>query len=338
MSENDYEAKKFAMHVYEEYKELDPNGKVFVVTGENRDVRRSLINDYMEVIVLNEQERNFIINFLGLNKTISRETIPEKQPEQKPAQQTRVQKLVTDLNSKDMSTREAIRTVKPQNKKVKRTLKNRVKKLVKKVYKMIPKTKEEIKEFLKEKCLKIGVGLTALAMMGIIVSETLTNRAENIQRFNSEFTSIEQVETQIKQIIDSEIIEAINHSELEKNDNFTISIDRIEPYREERNKGIRIEINGINANYDKKMVLSEEVFYGGNIPESLEDMAECYLDISEIPNQNIKNRHKNKAIKLLKKVEAIAQKRDFKISKSKVPSIFRSHNSDYVIKGMGERD
>ena len=86
----------------------------------------------------------------------------------------------------------------------------------------------------------------------------------------------------------------------------------------------------------KKMVLREEKFNGGNIPESLEEMAESYLKVQEMSDSNMTNGKKSKAIKLLKKVQKIAERRDFKIRKSFVLDILHS-GSKYVIREIHER-
>lgn len=332
MKDMEYETKEFAIKVMEEYRQINSDAKIFINIGERRTVRRSITNDYIDITVLNEQEKQFIENMFSRRVLKDVQQKPQRQQESP----KRVGKMIKDLNTKEISTRDAIRTVKSQNKKTKRTLKNRVKKLVKKVYKMLPKTKEEIKQFLKETGMKIGIGIMALAAMGIITSESLANRAENINTYNEEFTSIEQVEKEIKGIIDAEIKEAIDNSEVKPAENLSIDINRIEPYRDENAEGVEIIINGVGVNYDKKMVLREEIFYGGNIPESLEEMADSYLKVQEMRDSNMTNGKKSKAIKLLKKVQKIAERRDLKIRKSFIPDILNSGNK-YVIREIQER-
>lgn len=294
----EYKSKNFVTMAVEEYNKLDPNGKVFIIVGSKRDIRRSVSNDYIEITVLKEEEKQFMEGIFSRAKQSN----------------NRLSGTINNLNSKEISTREAIKKVKKSNNK--KTMKKGKVSAKKKKYTITSKIKGEIKEFLKKNGLKIGVGITALAVMGTITSETLKNRADNINRYNQEFTSIEQVEEKIKGIIDAEIKEAVYESNLEKDSDkgITVEIERIEAYREETNDGVEIIITGVNDSAGK-MVLHKEKWKSGNMPKSLEEMAECYLDVCKIPNDSTSDGNKNIVIKKLKKVEEIASQKDFEIEK-----------------------
>lgn len=294
----EYKSKNFVTMAVEEYNKLDPNGKVFIIVGSKRDIRRSVSNDYIEITVLKEEEKQFMEGIFSRAKQSN----------------NRLSGTINNLNSKEISTREAIKKVKKSNNK--KTMKKGKVSAKKKKYTITSKTKEKIKEFLKKNGLKIGVGITALAVIGAITSETLKNRADNINRYNQEFTSIEQVEEKIKGIIDAEIKEAVYESNLEKDSDkgITVEIERIEAYREETNDGVEIIITGVNDSAGK-MVLHKEKWKSGNMPKSLEEMAECYLDVCKIPNDSTSDGNKNIVIKKLKKVEEIASQKDFEIEK-----------------------
>lgn len=294
----EYKSKNFVTMAVEEYNELDPNGKVFIIVGSKRDIRRSVSNDYIEITVLKEEEKQFMEGIFSRAKQSN----------------NRLSGTINNLNSKEISTREAIKKVKKSNNK--KTMKKGKVSAKKKKYTITSKIKGEIKEFLKKNGLKIGVGITALAVMGTITSETLKNRADNINRYNQEFTSIEQVEEKIKGIIDAEIKEAVYESNLEKDSDkgITVQIERIEAYREETNDGVKITITGVNDR-DGKIVLHKEKWKSGNMPKSLEEMAECYLDVCKIPNDSTSDGNKNIVIKKLEEVEKNASKKDFEIEK-----------------------
>lgn len=296
----EYKSKKFVEIAMEEYSKLNPNGKVFIIVGSKRDIRRSVSNDYIDVTVLNNEEKQFLE---GIFSRARQSNIREDR--------NRLSETINNLKSKEVSTRETIKTVKKSNNK--KTIKKEKASAMKKKYTILPKTKEEIKEFLKKHGLKIGVGITALAVMGTITSETLKNRADNINRYNQEFTSIEQVEAKIKGIIYAEINEAVDESDFKKDsyEDITIYIEKIEPSGE-TNEGIKIIIEGVNDR-DGKLILEKEKWKLGNMPKSLEEMAECYLDVFEIPNDSTSDRNKNIVIKNLKKVEEIAFEKDFEI-------------------------
>lgn len=322
----EYKSKDFVTMAVEEYNKLDSNGKVFIIVGSKRNIRRSVSNDYIEITVLKEEEKQFLE---GIFSRARQSNIREDR--------NRLSGTINNLKSKEVSTREAIKTVKKSNNK--KTMKKGKASAKKKKYTILPKTKEEIKEFLKKHGLKIGVGITALAVMGTLTSETLKNRADNINRYNQEFTSIEQVEAKIKGIIDAEINEAVDESNLEKDSDkgITVQISRIEAYREETNDGVEITITitGVN-DWDGKMVLQKEKWKSGNnMPKSLGEMAECYLDVFEIPNDSTSDGNKNIVIKKLKKVEEIASKKDFKIEESLFQKLFG--NNAHKLKAIKER-
>lgn len=319
----EYKPKKFVEMAMEEYGKLNPNGKVFIIVGSKRDIRRSVSNDYIDVTVLNNEEKQFLE---GIFSRARQSNIREDR--------NRLSGTINNLKSKEVSTREAIKTVKKSNNK--KTIKKEKASAMKKKYTILPKTKEEIKEFLKKHGLKIGVGITALAVMGTITSETLKNRADNINRYNQEFTSIEQVEAKIKGIIDAEINEAVYESDFEKDSDkdIKIYIEKIEPYKEETNEGIKIIIKGVNDR-DGELILQKEKWKSGNMPKSLEEMAECYLDVSEISSDNVSDARKNTAIKALEKVEGIASKKDLEVRKKSSINIFRKN--DHEFKEIKER-
>ena len=106
-------------------------------------------------------------------------------------------------------------------------------------------------------------------------------------------------------------------------------------------------VNGEPAKYlvidfdlgdNNNITLKEEKLFGGNIPESLEEMAEAYLDVRDIKDDEmkVKDRHKNKAIKALIKVKNIASKKDLVYKNGKFYSS-RNHGEDNEMKALIEK-
>lgn len=321
----DYE---FLEKVIKEYKQLEPNAKIFVNIGSERKVIRSVSNTYINVTVTSESEKDALHKRYVLEKTVDQKS---KYPPK------RISNLTKEMNKENVTTRDGIKLV--QNNKVKKNInkantpKNKKYTLSKKMKEKIIEFLEKSEDFLKRNGKKIGVGITALAVMGIIANEELSNRAENIDRFNKEFTSIEQVENKIKGIIDSEIEEAVVNAGVQTDKELSIDIARVSEDRD-LPEGIEIEIRGINVNLDKKMVLRERKGTTiGNMPESLEEMAYNYLEVASIADneKTIKDSVKAKVIKCLKNVEDIAEKKDLKISQKRLSVL-----DEYTMKETNE--
>lgn len=322
----------FLEKVIKEYKALEANGKIFVNIGNERKVIRAVSNTHINVTVTSEEEKEALHKKYLFEKTKNEKS---KYPPK------RISNLTQEMNKENVTTRDGIKLV--QNNKVKKNIKkantpkNKKYTLSKKMKEKITEFLEQSEDFLKRNGKKIGVGITALAVMGIIANEELSNRAENIQRFNNEFTSVEQVEEKIKGIIDAEIEEAVINAGLQTNKELSVDISRLEPYKED-SAGVEVEIRGLNVNFDNQMLLRERKgFNVGNMPESLEKMAYNYLDIAEIYNdgKEVKDSVKNKCIKALKKVESIAARKDLKIRKTIDSKIFGGSN--YTMRETFER-
>lgn len=92
MVNTEYETKEFVMRVIEEYKQMDPGGRLFVSIREKRDIRRSILNDQMDVYVLTPLEKQFIENMFYKR----RET---KQPHNVQRQNESPQRVRKDLET-----------------------------------------------------------------------------------------------------------------------------------------------------------------------------------------------------------------------------------------------
>lgn len=310
---------EFAKLIMNEYRKLDPDGEMHIQVGNKRNIIRSLSNTSLIVTVLDDEELDIIKRMYHAEKGLQRER----------KKSNKIETLVGNLNNSNVTTRDGIENVK-------RNSKNNNKKSVKKSnskkkskFKMSKKTKEKAKDLLKKTGIKVGIGITSLALAATFAANSAIEMKENVARYDKEFDNIGEVEDKIKDIMTEEIKKALN------NDNIEINISRLAAYKEE-GEGIKVTVTDSKNHINEKIFKRRNGIDGATNMKSnlLRTMAENYLDVSSISDENISNKDKSKAIRLLEEVETKASKKDLEIKNNEVLKILSGN--DYVIKDTAE--
>lgn len=310
---------EFAKQIMNEYRKLDPDGEMHIQVGNKRNIIRSISNTSLIVTVLDDEELDIIKRMYHAEKGLQRER----------KKSNKIETLVGNLNNSNVTTRDGIENVK-------RNSKNNNKKSVKKSnskkkskFKMSKKTKEKAKDLLKKTGIKVGIGITSLALAATFAANSAIEMKENVARYDKEFDNIGEVEDKIKDIMTEEIKKALN------NDNIEINISRLAAYKEE-GEGIKVTVTDSKNHINEKVFKRRNGIDGATNMKSnlLRTMAENYLDVSSISDENISNKDKSKAIRLLEEVETKASKKDLEIKNNEVLKILSGN--DYVIKDTAE--
>lgn len=318
-SRKNSELYEFSKQIMNEYRKLDPDGEMHIQVGNKRNIIRSISNTSLIVTVLDDEELDIIKRMYHAEKGLQRER----------KKSNKIETLVGNLNNSNVTTRDGIENVK-------RNSKNNNKKSVKKSnskkkskFKMSKKTKEKAKDLLKKTGIKVGIGITSLALAATFAANSAIEMKENVARYDKEFDNIGEVEDKIKDIMTEEIKKALN------NDNIEINISRLAAYKEE-GEGIKVTVTDSKNHINEKVFKRRNGIDGATNMKSnlLRTMAENYLDVSSISDENISNKDKSKAIRLLEEVETKASKKDLEIKNNEVLKILSGN--DYVIKDTAE--
>lgn len=318
-SRKNSELYEFSKQIMNEYRKLDPDGEMHIQVGNKRNIIRSISNTSLIVTVLDDEELDIIKRMYHAEKGLQKER----------KKSNKIETLVGNLNNSNVTTRDGIENVK-------RNSKNNNKKSVKKSnskkkskFKMSKKTKEKAKDLLKKTGIKVGIGITSLALAATFAANSAIEMKENVARYDKEFDNIGEVEDKIKDIMTEEIKKALN------NDNIEINISRLAAYKEE-GEGIKVTVTDSKNHINEKVFKRRNGIDGATNMKSnlLRTMAENYLDVSSISDENISNKDKSKAIRLLEEVETKASKKDLEIKNNEVLKILSGN--DYVIKDTAE--
>ena len=279
-----------------EVKKLDKGAKVFVIIGNNRNIRRSVDNSELDIIVLNIKEKEEVERRIEFTRRY--------RLQQEDRSYGKVQQRENRINEINAINRTKEGTEKVQDSKQKKDIKGVNSKKTKKRFTLSGKMK------------KIGAGLMALSMMGVIASETLTNRAENIIRYDKEFTSIIQVVNLIKSAAVQEYKQAVNK------DNVELDIERI-PAGDMKPEGVILTVTDLSNDEKTKYIKNKYEIINSNMHRKFAQILEAYLDVSEIAenakmynNEKISDSKKHKAIENLEKVEEITKEYDFEVKEN----------------------